>query len=99
MLEPSPRHFLESFRHCSTLALNPLPPPPPLYPLSRQAGEFAAARAIFARLVTLKLSGKAVKGVFKKWLAFEKQHGKPKDEQAVKDEARAYVQRALESER
>ncbi len=39
-----------------------------------------------------------MKGVFKKWLAFEKVHGSAATQQLVKDEARAFVQRAVEGE-
>ena len=63
-----------------------------------KAGEYPAARALFARLVTLKLSSKAVKGVFKKWLAFEGQHGDGGSVGMVKERAKAYVQRLLGGE-
>ena len=43
----------------------------------------------------MRLGAKAMKGVFKKWLAFEKLHGAAKDQQAVKDAAKAFVQRAV----
>jgi hypothetical protein len=39
-----------------------------------------------------------VKGVFKKWLAFEKTNGSAKDQSAVRDRAREYVARALEAD-
>ena len=63
-----------------------------------KAGQFDAARALFARLVTLKLSSKAVKGIFKKWLAFESVNGDAESAQKVKEKAKAYVQRLLESQ-
>lgn len=62
-----------------------------------KAGFAQHARGLFQRLVSLKLSSRAVKGVFKKWLAFEKAHGSAKDQAAVRDRAREYVQSALQS--
>ena len=62
-----------------------------------KAGEIPAARALFARLVTMQLSSKVVKGVFKKWLAFEAAHGDADTLQAVKDKAKEYVERVLSS--
>ena len=63
-----------------------------------KAGEFDSARALFSRLVTLKLSSKAIKGVFKKWLAFESVNGDAETTQQVKEKAKAYVQRLLETQ-
>lgn len=62
-----------------------------------KAGHAGHARSLFQRLASLPLSSRAVKGVFKKWLAFEKAHGSAKDQAAVRDRAREYVQSALQS--
>jgi rRNA biogenesis protein RRP5 len=61
-----------------------------------KAGEVEGARTQFRRLATMSLGAKATKGVFKKWLGFEKLHGDAAQQQAVKDQARAYVARQLE---
>jgi rRNA biogenesis protein RRP5 len=57
-----------------------------------KAGEYSAARSLFERLITLELSPRRMKGVFKKFLSFEASHGDAKKAEAVKDKARAYVQ-------
>ena len=62
-----------------------------------KAGQTPQARGLFQRLASLKLPSRAMKGVFKKWLAFEKAHGSPADQAAVRDRARAYVQSALQA--
>ena len=62
-----------------------------------KAGEYDKAREIFKRVTTLKLSSKAIKGVFKKWLAFESANGDAETTQQVKEKAKAYVQRLLET--
>jgi len=61
-------------------------------------GEVEAARRIYTRLVDtgedsikLKLSDKQMKGVFKKWFAFEEVHGSSVTQDGVKDAARAFV--------
>jgi rRNA biogenesis protein RRP5 len=58
--------------------------------------QYDAARALFSRLVTLKLGNKPIKAAFKKWLAFEKEHGTTKSQNEVKAAARDYVQRAID---
>jgi len=52
----------------------------------------AAVRALFERVLQSKLSSKKGKSVFKKWLAFEKEHGDEQGVQAVKEKAVAFVQ-------
>ncbi|KAG0146834.1 hypothetical protein CROQUDRAFT_62357 [Cronartium quercuum f. sp. fusiforme G11] len=49
-------------------------------------------RAIFARMLALKLNPKRSKFVFKKWLGIEKQHGDENSQNKVLEQARAYVQ-------
>ncbi|KAK9897002.1 hypothetical protein P389DRAFT_52084 [Cystobasidium minutum MCA 4210] len=49
-------------------------------------------RALFDRVLMTKLSSKKTKSVFKKWLAFEKQHGDEVAAEAVKERAIEYVQ-------
>ena len=61
-----------------------------------KAGETSHARSLYQRLVSLKISSRAIKGVFKKWLAFEKAYGTAKEQAAVRDRAREYVQSELQ---
>lgn len=63
-------------------------------------GDVKIARQLFQRVVnpdddtlSLKLSDKQMKSLFKKWFAFEETHGTEESSDHVKEEARAYVQR------
>ncbi|KAF9977457.1 rRNA biogenesis protein rrp5 [Actinomortierella ambigua] len=55
-------------------------------------GEQDAVRRLFARVVSLKLSSKKMKFFFKKWLAYEKDHGDEDHVEEVKRRALAYVE-------
>ncbi|KAF9198450.1 rRNA biogenesis protein rrp5 [Haplosporangium sp. Z 27] len=55
-------------------------------------GEQDAVRRLFARVVSLKLSSKKMKFFFKKWLAYEKDHGDEEHIDEVKRRALAYVE-------
>ncbi|KAF9160265.1 rRNA biogenesis protein rrp5 [Actinomortierella ambigua] len=55
-------------------------------------GEQDAVRRLFARVVSLKLSSKKMKFFFKKWLAYEKDHGDEDHIEEVKRRALAYVE-------
>ncbi|KAG0334330.1 rRNA biogenesis protein rrp5 [Podila humilis] len=55
-------------------------------------GEQDAVRRLFARVVSLKLSSKKMKFFFKKWLAYEKDHGDEEHIEEVKRRALAYVE-------
>ena len=61
-----------------------------------KVGELDAARNLFGRLTTLKLSTKVAKSCFKKWLAFEEKHGDKRTQQHVKAQAKAYIERERE---
>ncbi|GJN89500.1 hypothetical protein Rhopal_002487-T1 [Rhodotorula paludigena] len=52
----------------------------------------AGVRALFDRILAQRLSSKKGKSVFKKWLAFEKDHGDEAGVQEVKERAIAFVQ-------
>lgn len=52
---------------------------------------FNEARRIFERMITLKTNSKNVKAIFKKYLAFETQHGTSEGQESVKQKARDYV--------
>jgi hypothetical protein len=54
-------------------------------------GNNSAARQIFSRMVTLNVSAKNIKAIFKKFLNFEIAHGTTADQEAVKQKARDYV--------
>ena len=56
-----------------------------------QFGTIAAARALFERVVGVKLSIKNAKTFFKKWLEFETVHGNETDGEKVKGLAREFV--------
>lgn len=49
-------------------------------------------RRIFDRLLTVKLSTRAMRNLFKKWLQFEKEYGTPEEEESVREKARRYVE-------
>ncbi|KAG0235897.1 rRNA biogenesis protein rrp5 [Actinomortierella wolfii] len=55
-------------------------------------GEQDAVRRLFARVVSLKLSSKKMKFFFKKWLAYEKDHGDEDHVEEVKRRALEYVE-------
>lgn len=48
-------------------------------------------RNIFERAVNLKVSVQKIKALFKKYLAFEEQHGTPSTATAVKEKAKEFV--------
>lgn len=52
-----------------------------------RGGELSRARAIFDRLLRMKLTPHKAKSVFKKWLSLEKQHGNPASVETVKSKA------------
>lgn len=65
-------------------------------------GDIAVARSLFERVcnpaddtIPLKLSDKKMKSFFKKWYAFEEQHGTAETQEKVKEAARAFVERSL----
>jgi rRNA biogenesis protein RRP5 len=65
-------------------------------------GDIAVARSLFQRVcnpadetVSLKLSDKKMKNFFKKWYAFEEQHGTAVTQERVKEAARQFVERSL----
>lgn len=56
---------------------------------------FDEARRLFCRMVTLKISSKTIKSIFKKFLNFEISHGTLDQQEAVKEKAREYVNSLL----
>lgn len=65
-------------------------------------GDIAVARSLFERVcnpadetLSLKLSDKKMKSFFKKWYAFEEQHGTVETQERVKEAARQFVERSL----
>lgn len=54
-------------------------------------GYFDQARQLFERLISMKLSSQNLKTVFKKYLAFEVEHGTVESQNGVKAKAREYV--------
>jgi len=48
-------------------------------------------RRIYERMSTLKLSSKKMKGVLKRWLSFEQEHGSTAQQEHVRQIARDYV--------
>jgi rRNA biogenesis protein RRP5 len=52
---------------------------------------YDAARALFSRMISLKVSSKNIKAIFKKYLNFEMLHGTEKEQEVVKQKAREYV--------
>jgi len=50
-----------------------------------------ATRRIYERMSTLKLSSKKMKGVLKRWLSFEQEHGSTAQQEHVRQIARDYV--------
>ncbi|KAH8550174.1 hypothetical protein BGW37DRAFT_498267 [Umbelopsis sp. PMI_123] len=57
-----------------------------------RAGEQDIIRRLFQRVTSMKHSSKKMKFFFKKWLAYEKDHGTEKDIDEVKQRALAYVE-------
>jgi rRNA biogenesis protein RRP5 len=55
-------------------------------------GNFVQARHLFERMTAGKSSTRNMKTIFKKYLAFESQHGTEDTQEAVKQKARDYVQ-------
>lgn len=56
------------------------------------SGDVEHARRLLERVIHLKLSSKKMQFFFKKYLAFESQHGTPETVQHVRDAAKAYVE-------
>jgi rRNA biogenesis protein RRP5 len=56
-------------------------------------GDVAQARQLLERVVNVKMSVKKAKAFFKKWLAFEAEHGDDAGQERVKALARAFVER------
>jgi rRNA biogenesis protein RRP5 len=54
-------------------------------------GNYDAARSLFSRMISLKVSSKNIKAIFKKYLSFEMSHGTEKEQEVVKQKARDYV--------
>ncbi len=57
-----------------------------------KAGEAEAARAVFERMVSLRLQPKKMKFFFKKYLAFEEEHGDQQGADRVRKKALEYVE-------
>lgn len=55
------------------------------------AGDLEATRRLFERAITLTLSSKKMKFLFKKYMTFEAQHGDEAGVEHVKEAARQYV--------
>ena len=56
-----------------------------------KAGHVAAARGLLRRVTCMSWKAHTMKGLFKKWVRFEQQHGDADAVEAVKDRAREYV--------
>jgi rRNA biogenesis protein RRP5 len=56
-----------------------------------KSDDVALIRILFERLCSLNLSSKKMKHVFKRYLAFEKEHGDASAVQAVKDKVVHYL--------
>lgn len=65
--------------------------------LSFRAGDVDTARRLFERATSLKLSSKKMKFFFKKFLAFEREHGSKQTVREVTERARAYVESVLQN--
>ena len=60
-----------------------------------KAGHMDAARQLLDRMCTLKLSAQKMKGVLKKYLKLEMEHGDEASIEAVREKAREYVESNL----
>ncbi|KAJ3411723.1 hypothetical protein HDV05_001783 [Chytridiales sp. JEL 0842] len=60
-------------------------------------GDASNARHLFERAITLKLSSKKMKFLFKKYLEFEKKNGTPEGVEHVKEAAMEYVRKISEN--
>ena len=60
-----------------------------------KSGNYSQARQLFERMVASKGNAKAMKAVFKKFLAFEQLNGSEQQQEAVKMKAREYVKSIL----
>ena len=58
-----------------------------------KAEHYEFGRSLFKRMVDLKISVNKVKGVFKKWLAFEDAHGDEKHVTEVEEMVQEYINR------
>ncbi|CAM9617435.1 unnamed protein product [Laminaria digitata] len=56
-----------------------------------KAGDLRAARNLLERLTGMDFNAKRMKGVFKKYLQFEMDHGDESGVEAVKEKATEYV--------
>ena len=54
-------------------------------------GDASAARRVFERMSSLRLSSKKMRAALKRWLGFETQHGTDDDAERVRQKARDYV--------
>ncbi|KAI8835154.1 hypothetical protein BJ741DRAFT_534156 [Chytriomyces cf. hyalinus JEL632] len=61
--------------------------------METRAGDVAHTRRLFERAISLKLSSKKMKFLFKKYLEFEKSKGSPEGVKHVKEAAMEYVER------
>ncbi|CAG8691978.1 8122_t:CDS:2, partial [Dentiscutata erythropus] len=57
-----------------------------------KAGDFDIVRRLFKRIIEMKFSSKNMKFFFKKWLAFEKEHGNEEHINHVKEMAQSFVE-------
>lgn len=57
-----------------------------------KSGHIEEARHLLDRMCTLKLSVQKMKGVFKKFLQLEMEHGNEATVEAVKEKAKTYVE-------
>jgi rRNA biogenesis protein RRP5 len=55
-------------------------------------GNYDRARRLYERMTTAKMSSRAMRNIFKKFLRFEMQHGNDETVEHVKAKARDYVQ-------
>lgn len=60
-----------------------------------KAGHLEAARRLLDRMCTLRLSAPKMKGVLKRYLKLEMEHGDAASVEAVKERARQYVEQSL----
>lgn len=58
-------------------------------------GNYDQARQLFERMITTKTSTHNMKTIFKKYLAFETNHGTPQTQDSVRQKARDYVTKMM----
>lgn len=59
-----------------------------------KAGDVGRTRALFERATSLQLPARKMKGLFKRWLDWERREGGPAEVEAVKQRAMEFVQRS-----